>query len=138
MKIRTGFVSNSSSSNFILTAPGGTTEEEICAWVEKQVGEIEGFFLLNFRNDVINTIMECKGGKINISGDLEREKKRNKEHPDHSTEEQERLQKQLDSGLDIYGGGFSDNGDGPLQYMLCYTDFKVEDGDFSMINEGGY
>jgi hypothetical protein len=138
MKIRQGFVSNSSSSSFTLCVPKGTTEEEIRLIIEKQVGKMEGFFLPNFRQDIIDTLMESKGDKNEYISDLKFEKEWNEEHPDASTGEQERLQAMADDEFDYYQGGFSDNGDGPIQCLLCYADFKVEGDNFSMENDAGY
>ncbi len=138
MKIRTGFVSNSSTSSFVLRIFEGATEEEIRAVIEKQVGKMEGFFLPEFRQQLIDTIMGCKGDKNECIRDLKFEKEWNKDHPDHDTKEQDHLQVMCDDKFDHYSGGFSDNGDGPLQFMLCYTPFKVEEDNFFMENHAGY
>lgn len=138
MKIRTGFISNSSSSSFILMVLAGSTEEEIRAIIEKRVGKMEGFFMPTFRQKLIDIIMECKGEKNECERDLEFEKKWNKNHSDHDTREQDRLQVMCDDKFDHYSGGFSDNGDGPFQYFLCYTPFKIEEDDFFMENNTGY
>ena len=138
MKIRTGFISNSSTSSFVLRVFEGATEEEIRSIIEKQVGKMEGFFLPEFRQQLIDTIMECKGDKNEHIRDLEWEIKWLKENPDKSTEDRDRYQAMVDDKFDYYRGGFSDNGDGPLQFMLCYTPFKVEEDNFSMENHAGY
>jgi hypothetical protein len=138
MKIRTGFVSNSSSSNFIIQVPKGTTEEEILLMVEKHIGDMKGFFIPTLRQDMIETIMECKGDKADLEADLKFEVNWINDNPDSSTTERDRLQELIDRNVDRYEGGFSDNGDGPLQNWLCDTNFKIIDGSFTMINEAGY
>lgn len=138
MKIRKGFVSNSSSSNFILRIFEGATEEEIRAMIEKQVGKMEGFFIPEFRQQIIDTIMECKGDKNNCIRDLEWELKWLKEEPNRDTEQRDYYQAKCDDEFDHYQGGFSDNGDGPIQLWLCNTAFKVENDTFSMENHVGY
>ncbi len=138
MKIRNGFVSNSSSSCFTVRVPRGTTEEEIRAKIEEHVGEMKNFFIPSFRQQIVDTIMECKGDKVDLERELKFEIEWNKEHPDHSTEEQERRQAQFDGDLDYYNGGFSDNGDGAIQLWLCNTDFKIDEDGFFMENYSGY
>lgn len=138
MKIRSGFVSNSSSSNFILRVIAGSTEEEIRAIIEKQVGDMKGFFMPTFRQELIDTIMNCKGEKNDCIRSLKFEKKWNKDHPDHDLKEQDNLQAMCDDKFDHYDGGFSDNGDGAFQYFLCYTSFKIEENNFFMENIPGY
>ena len=134
MKIRTGFVSNSSSSSFTVCVPKGSTEAEIRTIIERLVGKMEGFFLPEFRQQLIDTIMECKGELIDLEKDLQFENKWLADTPESSTEERDQLQKQIDSGNDYYQGGFSDNGNGPIQFMLRYTNFKVEEDNFLMEN----
>lgn len=138
MKFRLGFVSNSSSSNFVLMVLAGSTEEEIRAIIEKQVGEMKDFFIPGLRQQLIDTIMECKGYKNDCIRNLKFETEWNTDHSEHSTKEQERLQAMVDDKFDHYEGGFSDNGDGPIQLWLCNTPFKIEKDDFFMENITGY
>lgn len=138
MKIRTGFVSNSSSSSFVLNVLKGTTEEEIRAMVEKLVGKMEGFFLPHFRAELVDCIMECKGEKNECVSELKWEKKWLKENPGKDTTERDRLQAMVDDKFDHYTGGFSDNGEGALQYFLCETSFTIDEKDFFMENDAGY
>lgn len=138
MKIRNGFVSNSSSSSFIMRVPEGTTEEERRELVEQQVGEMKGFFIPNFRNDLVDAIMKCSSYKNDYESDLEWEIKWIEEDPKRDTEKRDRLQTMADDEFDYYCGGFSDNGDGPIQAWLCYMNFKVSEERFFMENSGGY
>lgn len=138
MKVRTGFVSNSSSSSFVLIVAKGTTEEEIRTKVERIVGEMKGFFMPDFRQQLIDTIVERRGELVDLENDLKWENKWLTDNPDDSTDERDEIQRKIDSGLDYYQGGFSDNGDGPLQAWLCDTSFEVKEDDISMINDGGY
>lgn len=138
MKVRTGFVSNSSSSSFVLTVSKGTSEEEIRAMVESHVGSMEGFFILDFRQNLIDTIMECKGEKINLKKELKFEQDWINKNPDSSTDGRDQWQKIIDKNIDYYQGGFSDNGEGSLQAWLCDTSFKIEENGFFMENTGGY
>ncbi len=138
MKIRKGFVSNSSSSSFIIMVPKGTSVKEIQSKIEKHVGKMEGFLLPNFRQNLIDTIIECIGDKIDLDSELKFEIDWISKNPESETSERDRLQKLIDKNVDIYDGGFSDNGEGPLQYFLCSTNFKVEEENFFMENTGGY
>ena len=138
MKIRTGFVSNSSSSNFVLRVLAGSTEEEIRAIIEAQVGEMKGFFMPTFRKDLIDTIMECKGSKNECEKDLKMELEWLEKNPDSDTDERDRYQAMCDDKFDHYSGGFSDNGEGPLQYFLCDTVFKIDEDYFFMENDPGH
>ncbi len=138
MKIRPGFVSNSSSSSFVMMVSKGTSIKEIRSKVEKHIGKMEGFFLPNFRQDLINTIMECKGSLMDLEGDLQYEIDWISKNPGSCTLERDRFQELIDKNMDIYDGGFSDNGEGALQLFLCNTNFKIEEEDFFMENMGGY
>ena len=138
MKIRLNFVSNSSSSNFILTVTKGSTETEIRKMVEEAVGDMKGFFIPTFRQDLIDIIMTCKDTKLDLERTLKHEQLWVKNNPDSSKTELKELQRKIDSGLDYYCGGFSDNGDGPIQFFLCNYDFKVEKDNFHMENHSGY
>jgi hypothetical protein len=138
MKIRTGFVSNSSSSSFILRVLAGSTEKEIRAIIEEQVGEMKDFFMPTFRQELIDTIMERKGDKNEYENDLKFELEWLENHPDSDTKDLERYQAMRDDKFDHYHGGFSDNGEGAMQYWLCETNFKIETDDFFMENNSGY
>lgn len=138
MKIRAGFVSNSSSSNFVMMVSKGMSEEEIRAIVAECVGPMTNFFMPDFRQNLIDTIMECKGEKVDLENELKWENKWLAENPDRDTDDRDEIQRKIDSGIDYYQGGFSDNGDGSLQAWLCDTSFKVERDGFSMENEEGY
>ena len=139
MKIRNGFVSNSSSSNFIMRVPEGSTAEYIREKVGKHVGTMEGFFIPDFREQLINIIIKCKGSKNDCISDLKWELKWLEEDPDRDTKQRDYYQSKCDDEFDHYQGGFSDNGDGPIQLWLCNSEFKIEDEDgFFMENHCGY
>ena len=138
MKVRTGFVSNSSSSSFVMIVTKGMSEEEMGARIAESIGPMSNFFIPDFRQDLIDTIMKSKGGKINLEGELKSEQDWIDKNPDGSTEERDEWQKIIDKNVDYYQGGFSDDGDGALQAWLCGTSFKVERDGFFMENTDGY
>jgi len=138
MKIRTGFVSNSSSSSFVMMVSKGMSEEDIRARVAEVIGPMTSFFMPDFRQNLIDTIMECKGEKIDLEKELKFELDWLDKNPDSDTLERDQWQEIIDKNVDYYRGGFSDNGDGALQYWLCEQAFKVSRDGFFMENEAGY
>lgn len=114
------------------------SEEEIRARVAEYVGPMTNFFMPDFRQNLIDTIMECKGDKVDLKKELKFEQDWIDKNPDSSSDERDQWQKIIDKNVDYYRGGFSDNGEGALQAWLCETSFKVEEDGFSITNEAGY
>jgi len=136
MKIRNGFVSNSSSSSFTLGVPKGSTEEEICGMIELQIGEMKDFFLPEFRQLLIDTILKCKGDKEDINKKIKDFQKYLEEG--HGKQEWvDWWQEKKDKNFDVYSGGFDDQ-EGPIEIFLCNQDFKIDEDNFFMENSSGY
>jgi len=145
MKVRTGFVSNSSTSSFVICVPQGSTEEQIHAMIKKHICPLDTCFLKNFADDIIDTILENKGERVEVKEKLEKEFLKQLGEKDKNTKWELNLQKQInfwqdiiDKNLDVYQGGFSDDEGIPIQDILCHLDFKIEEENFFMENNSGH
>ena len=59
MKVRSGFVSNSSSSSFIIAIRSNVTDEDINAFVEKATENIKNFIEdMDYKSDCVDEIVE--------------------------------------------------------------------------------
>lgn len=132
MKVRLGFVSNSSSSSFTLCVPKGSTREEIEALIIRHLGIGKNFFIRNFERDAVDAIFDSIAEKTDILKEIEKQK----EYLEKRYGEQEWIdwwQDKLDRNFDVYQGGFDTDGFSAEQ-LLCGQDFKVDKPDFFMEN----
>jgi len=133
MKVRTGFISNSSSSSFVIHVLQGSTEEQIRAMIEEHIGILDTCFLENFKEDMINVMLRCKGKKVDVQKRLEEEKNSKYRHQEWVDEWQDII----DKNLDVYHGGFETDGD-PIEVLLSGSAFKIEEENFFIENNGEY
>lgn len=138
MKIRTGFVSNSSSSSFVVVCK----EKELTSkfLLEKlRVDASSPMFHLTVCiaeiiedciTDTITTVKEFRNYLLNdgVKEEFVDEIMRS---------EYERELKDLDDGFCIHIGSFSDD-EGDMEAGLCNTDWDFEEQDFKIWHEGGY
>ena len=116
MKIRSGFVSNSSSSSFVVALPKDVKPE------------------LNIKIDLTKYIK----GKISTIKELNEYWKKNRDEIDDLYE---RCRKSIDLGEVVYIGWFSDEDYGDIQCGLCHRGIKLEDmpdGGLIIQSEEGY
>ncbi len=128
MKIRTGFVSNSSSSSFVV-ATNGSTNGKITLTIEIDL------------NDYTDKSVKSEKGllaylKHNYAWTLE------DAYCDSIKELYEQASKAIKNGKTVYFGGFGDEGTGGAETMLCNEGlqaFVSDDDDIEIIHsEGGY
>ncbi len=132
MKIRIGFVSNSSTSSFTLCVPKDSTKEEMKILIIKHLGIGENFFIENFEKDAVEAMSDSLAEKKDIPKEIEKLQ----EHLKKGYGKQEWIdwwQDMLDSNFDVYQGGFDTDGS-PANQFLCGQDFKVDKPDFFMEN----
>lgn len=133
MKTRTGFVSNSSSSSFIVAVKGNLKTE--LAKLEKKEKKSNGLFssLISEAVAVIETtcedfneqdVLDCYGHDT-----IEEF---------YSTPEGKRIKKLQDDGFKVYTGSWSDDGGEPIEAVLCNTDFNYKSKTLVIIHDGGY
>ena len=132
MKIRIGFVSNSSSSSFTLCVPKDSTKEEMEALIAKHLGIGENFFIENFEKNAVDVIFSSLAEKTDIQKEIEK-RKGYVERGSGQQEWVEWWQDKLDRNFDVYQGGFDTDGS-PADQFLCSQDFKVDKPDFFMEN----
>lgn len=137
MKVRNGFVSNSSTSSFVIRVSQGTTEEQMRDMVEKHIGILDTCFLENFKEDMIDTILKCKGSKIDTKERLEEEKNNLKDREWGKQEWVDEWQDIVDKNLDVYQGGFDSDGSNPVEILLNHLNFKINKDDLFMENYNG-
>ena len=134
MKIRTGFVSNSSTSSFVLCVPRGSTEEQIHAMIKKSICPFD-CFMNAFADNIIDIILECMGEKIEIQEKIEKGQELDLQYQiDYWQEHIDNWQDKVDRNFDLYQGGFS-NSEDSIQYTLFNLAFKISEDNFFMKND---
>jgi len=135
MKHRNGFVSNSSSSSFMLAVKGGEVTQERLLDL---FGAEPGSFLYSFAKEIADFFSDVKSmKKIETFADL-------REQWDWLSEEelQERCQREialLKDGWVMYSGSASDESYDGAEIWICRNGINFEkEGELILECEGGY
>ena len=139
MKIRTGFVSNSSSSSFIIAFKGNKKELKVRLDgvfklpedypLKQLVGDISKTIIKGLEEgyqDGIATMEDFLYYKNDIGNDVS----------DFSSVEK-KMMDVVTKGFTIYPGEFSDD-NGDIEAILCENDINYSSDDLIIIHEGGY
>jgi len=132
MKRRNGFVSNSSSSSFIVGFKGeNNLKEKLMEGIEK-----------NPLKPIIEKMVDCIVEKVTIYKDkksfIESEFDVIDEIDDRELKESyPTIHNLFDKGFVVGYGYFSDDEYG-LESALCYSDLHINDEDFFVEHDGGY
>ena len=127
MKIRNGFVSNSSSSSFIIGFSKGSTKKDIEKILKDKMRIGEGSILEGVSSNIISTIIKNMEKIKNIKKYIKEE---------YCGEDEGKLIKASET-LDMYEGSFANDSDS-VECFLCYQDFDINEKDFYFLNSGGY
>jgi hypothetical protein len=120
MKIRSDFVTNSSSSSFIIAVKEELTPEKLY----KVFDVHENHPFVNFVNIIFRSSEKTTEEKI-------------VRNYDYLLTESQR-QDILGKGYLFYKGYFSDEGASAAEAYLCNTNLDISEKDFIMLHEGGY
>ena len=132
MKIRLGFVSNSSSSSFVLTVPKGTSMDQMRQILSDRLGISGDCFIQDLKKNILDAFVNGLD-KRKLTEELE-EAIEWKE----GEEAIRAIQDVIDKKMDSYYGSFYDDGD-PAEIMLHYSLFDIQEKDFILVkDEAGY
>lgn len=125
MKIRNGFVSNSSSSSFVIASKKPLSEELFM----QVLGVPENSPLSTFAKEISKWFVE-NAKKLTIKEYLDKYDYGGDDIP-------EIVKKAIKKDLTIYAG-YAANDDGHLEEAICNMDFDYESDDFIIEKDGGY
>ena len=126
MKLRTGFVSNSSSSSFTIVS----TKEVTIDVLREIFGVPEDHPLYDIIDDICKCIMRCakKVDEDTLRDEIDRW---------DEDYDKERL-KIIESGKILYTGCFGDDDSGSVEAFLCMSRLEYKGADFEFECDGGY
>ena len=136
MKIRNGFVSNSSTSSFVLGIKGVTLEE---AFDELESSEVanEGLF-----SGMVGEALSVLKGACNELNDKYVESELSYKNMDDFLGDRPQYYKDIKSlmlnGFTVYMGSLTDEGGEAMEALLCNTDLNYDSEHLVIRHEGGY
>ena len=134
MKIRNGFVSNSSTSSFVIAFIGNKTE------LKKKIEEV-------FDKLPENYPIKFPKMSPTIMNGIDKEVKSKKQYAqylgyDNFSEAEDEMWEEyveyLNKGWTLYFGGFSDDGGEEFDAFLCNSDINYKDDEMYFHQDGGY
>ena len=125
MKLRQGFVSNSSSSSFIMGVPKGSTEQKIREILKKNLDIKNCSIFPNLEEEVLDTII----------WDMEAIKDIDEYIKERDWEKLDYL-KEMSLKMDIYTGDFP-NDNTAMEGLLCDAEIDINEDDL-YFKEAGY
>lgn len=130
MKIRNGFVSNSSSSSFVIASKDELTEEKLFELFKVDKNSFFYPMALNMVKTLINLSVSTSEKEL-------LEDYRTDSVNDLPFEQQKLVEKERE-GYKIYRGWASDDTCEAAETFLCQSDLDYEDDDLYVYKEGGY
>lgn len=125
VKARNGFISNSSSSSFIIGSKGVLTREKLMSFL----GAKDDSLFKGIIRKMVDTIYENLGKPYwTIT-----EYMKDKDDDDPS----DFIRKLFDDGFIVYSGAFGDQDD-PVETMLCETSINHDSENLVIKHKGGY
>ena len=136
MKIRSGFVSNSSSSSFIIAFKGGSGNTDVMEDLEPLFKLPDSFPLKDLDDALCRTIMRCIDSReklVTISDFT----KWIEEEEFESDKTKEKVLELINKQFTVYFGSFSTEND-PIESLLCDSDLNFESDNLYIQHEGRY
>lgn len=133
MKIRTGFVSNSSSSSFIIAAKGELTEDRVF----DAMGVDENSMFSSFAREIAGTLVREAYDTIKSVEDLLYIRGYDTLSEWHEYYDGSREEKWLAEGYTLHEGSASDQEDN-AEYWICRNGIHLEADGLIVHCEGGY
>ncbi len=135
MKRRYGFVSNSSSSSFIIGSKGELTKEKLFKFLSSGLNLPKDSFVWNLVNGAAETFKD--NAKQVTVDDLDDDPYASDEWIQDS-DYYKRIRKILDSKMRLYTGGVSTDTDDSMEQYLVDAEFDYESDDLIIWKEGGF
>lgn len=134
MKVRYGFVSNSSSSSFIIYWKGDLEEEikKVFAPVTPDPDYPVKNLALDIAQGVYNGVKDPRGSKSALKDYVELYE------PEDDDEDFVNMQNKIKDGWKVSMGEFTDECSDPIETMLCMADIHYESDSLVIHHDGGY
>jgi len=129
MKIRNGFVSNSSSSSFILASKTALTKEQ----VSRAMGIPKDSLIAGIGDEVAQVVIDSANKVSTWKAYVDEAYDGNEAWVDKSSE---KIKELLEKGWDVYCGEFSNSSNNILEMYLCDVDLNYISDNLIIIHKG--